>query len=299
MGLFTRMIVAALPLVPKPIVGYVAKPYVAGAKLEDAIASIRQLNKDRACATLDILGESVTDRAKALAFTAQYKGLFDTIAQEKLDSNVSVKPTMLGLNIDEAFCRENIESLAAAAKEHGNTLCIDMEDRSTTDFTLKLYKDLLAKYGSVTTVIQARMRRTLSDIGALPVEGASVRLCKGIYLEPREAAWTEYHTIRRAYVAALEKMLKQGVYAAIATHDEFLIQEALRLIDRYSVAPDMFEFQMLLGVQPELRKILLSLGHRLRVYVPYGTEWYAYSTRRLRENPDVAIHVMRAFFGLR
>ena len=299
MSLFTRMIVGMLPLVPKPIVGFVAKRYVAGVKLENAIDVIRQLDREGACATLDILGESVTDRGKAEWFTQQYIGLFETIKTHNLFSTVSVKPTMLGLNIDEGLCRTNLDLIAATAKAQGNTVCIDMEDRTTTDFTLSSYRELLARYGSVTTVLQARMHRTLSDIDSLPGDGASVRLCKGIYLEPRSVAWTEYHTIRRAYVSALEKLLSRGIFTGIATHDEYLVQEAFALLDHYRVPREKYEFQMLLGVDPGLRRLVIGLGHRLRVYVPFGKEWYAYSTRRLRENPDIGRHVVRAFFGLR
>ncbi len=299
MSLFTAIVVRTLPFVPRPIVGYVAKRYVAGARLEDAVRTIRELNAEGARATLDILGESVTAREKATEFTEGYIGLFDTIQREGLDATVSAKPTMLGLDIDPAFCLANLERIVLAAKAHGNTLCIDMENKDTTDVTLKMYKELLAKHGHVTCVLQAYMRRTLSDIAALPAEGASIRLCKGIYIEPRDVAWKDYETVRRNYVAALEKLLSQGVYVGIATHDEYLVHEAMALIDRHGLQREQYEFQMLLGVDPELRKIIIAHGHRLRVYVPFGHDWYAYSMRRLRENPAVATHIMRAFFGLR
>lgn len=299
MGLFTSMVVRTLPLVPRPIVGYVAKRYVAGVALEDAVRTIRALMAEGAMATLDILGESVTSREKAAEFTDGYINLFDTIQREGLNATVSAKPTMLGLSIGEDYCQSNLERIVLAAKGHGNSLCIDMEDRSTTDATLRMYKDLLAKHGHVSCVLQAYMRRTLSDVAGLPGEGAAIRLCKGIYIEPREAAWKDYQTVRRNYVAALDKLLRQGVYVGIATHDEYLVHEAMVLIDRYGLQREQYEFQMLLGVDPELRRIIVAGGHRLRVYVPFGKEWYAYSMRRLRENPQVSMHVMRAFFGLR
>lgn len=299
MGLFTSIVVHALPLVPKPVVGFVAKRYVAGAKLEDAVRTIRELKAEGAMATMDILGESVTDRAKATEFTEGYISLFDTIQREGLDATVSAKPTMLGLDIDPAFCFANLERIVLAAKGHGNALCIDMENKDTTEITLKMYKELLAKHGHVTCVLQAYMRRTLSDAGQLPEQGASIRLCKGIYIEPRDVAWKDYNTVRRNYVAALDKLISRGVYVGIATHDEYLVHEAMVLIDRYGLKRDQYEFQMLLGVDPELRKIIIAAGHRLRVYVPFGQEWHAYSMRRLRENPAVATHIMRAFFGLR
>lgn len=299
MGFMTSLIVRTLPLVPKPIVGYVAKRYVAGAALEDAVRTIRALMAEGAMATIDILGESVSSREKAAEFTEGYIGLFDAIQREGLDATVSAKPTMLGLGIDEAFCQANLERIVLAAKGHGNSLCIDMEDRTTTDATLRIYKELQARHGHVSCVLQAYMRRTLHDIAGLPAAGAAVRLCKGIYIEPRTAAWKDYQTVRRNFIAALDKLLRQGAYVGIATHDEYLVHEAMVLIDRYALQPEQYEFQMLLGVDPELRKIILSHGHRLRVYVPFGKEWYAYSMRRLRENPQVSLHIMRAFVGLR
>jgi proline dehydrogenase len=219
------------------------------------------------------------------------------IAREKLDSNVSVKPTLLGLKIDEGFCRDNIARIAETARQYGNFLRIDMEDKSTTDATLRIYRDLHARYGNVGCVLQAYMRRTLGDIDDLPEQGASVRLCKGIYIEPRQVAWKGYETVRANFVNALEKLIVRGVYVGIATHDEYLACAASALIDKHGLKRDQYEFQMLLGVDDELRRILLAAGHRLRVYIPYGRDWYPYSMRRLRENPEVARHVLRAFLA--
>jgi proline dehydrogenase len=174
---------------------------------------------------------------------------------------------------------------------------IDMEDASTTDATLRIYKDLHGRFGNVGVVLQAYMRRTLADIHALPKAGANVRICKGIYVERRAVAYKEYETVRLNYLHALEKLLVRGAYVGIATHDDHLICGALGLVDRHNVPRERYEFQMLLGVEPELRRILIAAGHRLRVYVPYGRDWYPYSTRRLRENPQVARHVLRAMLG--
>jgi proline dehydrogenase len=169
-----------------------------------------------------------------------------------------------------------------------------MEDHTTTDATLRIYRDLHARYGNVGVVLQAYMRRTLRDIDELPEQGASVRLCKGIYVEPREIAWKGYETVRANFVAALEKLIVRGVYPAIATHDEYLACQGVALVNKYGLPRDKYEFQMLLGVDDQLRRVLIAGGHRLRVYVPYGRDWYPYSMRRLRENPEVARHVMRA-----
>jgi proline dehydrogenase len=171
---------------------------------------------------------------------------------------------------------------------------IDMEDASTTDFTVALYRDLHARHGNVGLVLQAYMRRTLEDIDGLPESGANVRLCKGIYIEPRSVAYRAYETVRLNFLQALEKLVRRGVYVGIATHDEHLVCGALAILDRHEVPRERYEFQMLLGVERDLRRILIERGHRLRVYVPYGRDWYAYSVRRLRENPEVARHVLRA-----
>ena len=296
MSAFNRLLVTTLPLVPKPIVGRVASRYVAGETLEDAVRVIRKLNQEGAMATVDVLGEEVSEREKALAAVAENLRVYETIAREKLDANVSVKPTLLGLKIDEGFCRDNIGRLAEAAKAHGNFVRIDMEDKSTTDATLRIYRELQERYGNLGCVLQAYMRRTLRDIEELP-QGANVRLCKGIYVEPRRIAWKGYETVRHNYVQALDKLFTQGVYVGIATHDEYLTCAASALIDRHGLTRDQYEFQMLLGVDDELRRILLAAGHRLRVYVPYGRDWYPYSMRRLRENPEVARHVLRAFLA--
>ena len=229
----------------------------------------------------------------------EYIELFRAIEREKVDSNVSIKPTMIGLNIDEDFARDNVERIARTAHELGTFMRLDMEDNTCTDATLRIYEALQPKYGNLGVVFQSYMRRTLQDIANMPREKANVRLCKGIYIEPRPLAWKGYETVRHNFVAALEKMISRGVYAAIATHDEFLVCAALALIDRYGLDPSRYEFQMLLGVDEEMRRILIDRGHPLRVYVPYGKDWYAYSTRRLRENPEVAKHVIRQLFGLR
>jgi proline dehydrogenase len=172
-----------------------------------------------------------------------------------------------------------------------------MEDHTCTDATLRIYHQLQPKYGNLGVVFQSYMRRTLRDIEEMPATGGNVRLCKGIYIEPREIAWKGYETVRYNFVAALEKMISRDIYAAIATHDEYLVCAAVALLERHQVPHDRYEFQMLLGVDEQLRQILIDAGHRLRVYVPYGKDWYPYSTRRLRENPEMAIHVMRAMLG--
>lgn len=303
MSLFDRLVVATLPLVPKPVVGVVAKRYVAGETLDAAVETIRRLNSEGAMATVDLLGEEVTERSAATSAAEEYLRVLDAIVTHGLDCNISVKPTQLGLEIDEDFCRENYDRLVGYAHERGIFVRLDMEDRTTTDATLRIYRHLHEKYFDenaqdaapvVGPVFQAYMRRTLADIGDLPAKGANVRLCKGIYIEPREAAWKGYDVVRLNFVQALRKLFTRGVYVGIATHDEYLCCAAVGLIEELGVPRDRYEFQMLLGVDAPLRKILIDGGHRLRVYVPYGRDWYLYSVRRLRENPKIAGHVARA-----
>ncbi|HEX5758656.1 MAG TPA: proline dehydrogenase family protein [Thermoanaerobaculia bacterium] len=294
MTLFNRLLVGTLPLVPKAVVRRVASRYVAGETLDDALRVVRDLNGQGAMATIDVLGEEVKERGKALAAVEEYLRVFAAIERERLDSNVSIKLTLLGLKIDEAFCRDNVAVVAEAARSRGNFVRIDMEDSTCTDATLRIYRDLCDRCGNLGVVLQAYMRRTLADIDTLPEKGASVRLCKGIYVEPREIAWKGFETVRHNFVQALEKLIARGVYPAIATHDEYLACAAAALVARHGLPREGYEFQMLLGVDEQLRRILIGQGHRLRVYVPYGRDWYPYSMRRLRENPEIARHVLRA-----
>ncbi len=299
MSLFSRLVVITLPLVPKFVVGRVAARYVAGETRDEAFRTVRELNARGAMATLDVLGEEVTAREKAEAAVEEYIRLFEEIDRDQVDSNVSIKLTLLGLKIDQEFCRENVERIAEAAQRFGNFVRLDMEDHTCTDATLEIYHQLQPRFGNLGVVFQSYMRRTLSDIESLTEGSGNVRLCKGIYVEPRRIAWKGFESVRHNFIAALEKMITQGVYAAIATHDEFLVGAAIALLDKHQLPRDRYEFQMLLGVDEELREILLAGGHRLRVYVPYGKDWYPYSIRRLRENPEIARHVIRQFFGVR
>lgn len=297
MSLFSRLVVAAIPWVPKALAGKVARRYVAGSSVQQALATVSELNALGAMATLDVLGEEVFERAEAEAAVGQYMELLNAIEAAGVDANVSVKPSMLGLKIDEQYCLDNLDRIARAALEHDNFLRIDMEDRSCTDPTLRIYSELQSRYGNLGFVLQATLRRTLEDVASLVRPGVNIRLCKGIYIEPREVAWKGHETVRHNFVAALEKMLSLGAYVGIATHDEQLVCAACALIDHYQIERSAYEFQMLLGVDEELRDLLLAQGHRLRVYVPFGPDWYQYSMRRLRENPEVARHVVRATLG--
>ncbi len=296
-ALFDRFVVATLPLVPRPIVKRVASRYVAGDTLESALDTVRALAAEGAMGTLDVLGESVTHRDQTVATREQYLKTIDALAASGLPANVSVKPTAVGLAIDPALALENCTAICTRARQHGMFVRLDMEDSPYTESTVKLVLALKERF-DVGGVLQAYLRRSLDDLGRLLERNVNVRICKGIYVEPRTIAWKDRQTIIRNFSALVDKQLAGGAYAAIATHDEACVQLALATIDRLKVPRDRYEFQMLLGVDPVLRKSLLDAGHRLRVYVPYGRDWYAYSTRRLKENPSIARHVLRSMAGL-
>ncbi len=296
---FDQLIVWSLPLVPKPIVKFFSKIYIAGSTLEDGVAKVKELNAKGIMATMDLLGEFSTDEKICLQAADSYIEMLRTIDREKLDSNVSLKPTHMGLMISKEFCYQNIRRVVQEAQKLGNFVRIDMEDHPTTDATIEMYLKLKEEFGGqhVGTVIQAYLRRTIDDINHLIEHKANLRLCKGIYVEPREVAFKDMAIINESYKYNLDKLLSNGCYTGIATHDEKLIYHALTVIDRLKLKREDYEFQMLLGVQEELRDILVKAGHRLRVYVPFGKDWYGYSTRRLKENPRMAGYVFKRIFG--
>jgi proline dehydrogenase len=297
MSLFDTLVKYGMPFVPKPIVGRVARRYVAGDTLDDAVHTLKMINDEGAMGTVDVLGEEVSEPAKSTEAVEEYLRLLDRIDGEKIDANISVKPTMLGLKIDADLCVENVASIAGHAAGFENFVRIDMEDHTCTDDTIQLYRRIHALHPrSVGVVLQSYLHRTIADINDLLPLQPNIRVCKGIYREPREIAWKQFETIRANFVWAVEKLLTAGAYVGIATHDPYLVWAGMEIVDRLRLKPEQYEFQMLLGVDPELRKIILSNGHRLRVYVPYGRDWYPYSIRRLRENPTVAHHVVRAMF---
>ncbi len=301
MSLLDRAVGALLPAVPKPIVGVFSKRYIAGSSVSDAFRVVRELSREGAMATLDILGEYISSLDEAEKTTRAYVDLVRQIAAEKLpETKVSVKLSGLGLLLDEKRCLENMRLLVRSAAETGGFVRIDMEDAQCTDATLSIYRTLRAEWPRhVGVVLQARLRRTIDDVEALTAEPANFRICKGIYLEPRTIAFTDPELIRSSFTLALERMIERNAYVGIATHDERLVFEALRLVRKHGLTRDRYEFQMLLGVEEELRRILIASGHRLRVYVPYGEEWYEYSVRRLRESPQIAGHALRALLRRR
>ena len=292
MTLFDSAIVRVLPAVPRPVVKKLSRRYIAGSTLVEACSVVSGLNEEGKMATIDVLGEEITSREEATALLAEYEDVFETIEREGLDSNISVKLTGLGLNLDHEFCRENIAELVREAAKRSNFVRIDMEDSSTTTETLELYRELRGQgLDNVGVVLQGYMKRTLTDIAELADLRPNVRVCKGIYVEPAEIAYQEFETVRMNFVEAVGALLDAGGYVAVATHDDWVIGEALTLIDERGLAPEEYEFQMLLGVRPELGDELVREGHRLRIYVPFGRQWYEYSLRRLQENPKIAGYI--------
>lgn len=297
MLLVDRLITTTLSLVPKPLVRVASRPYIAGETVDDLIAAITNLNSLGFMTAAGMLGEFTEHRGEAETAVQTYLTVLSTIQERQLGSNIHVKPTHLGLKIDREFCYQNIRRLAQAARERSNFVRIDMEDSICTSDTLALHARLREEFDNVGTVIQAYLRRSINDARALAKLGGNVRLCKGVYIEPRAIAYRQRDIVQENFTWLLEELLNAGCYVGIATHDERLVWSALRIIDRLGFDPSRYEFQMLLGVEPALRRIITGSGHRLRVAVPFGTHWYPYSVRRLRRNPAIARHVLRAMLS--
>jgi proline dehydrogenase len=294
--LLDRTIVRLLPAVPKPVVQLFSSRYIAGSTMEDALRVVRRLNGEGKTATVAVLGEEITREFETRAIAQTYRDAFAAIERGRLDSNVSVKPSALGLDLSYDLCRENLESVLREAAKSGNFVRIDMEDSSTTSDTLRLYRELRGRgFDNVGVVLQAYLRRSLDDVRALADLAPNVRLCKGIYIEPSSIAFTDYDAVRANYVRCLDALLDAGAYVGVATHDEWLIGQALTRVKR--LQPSAYEFQMLLGVREQRASELVAAGHRLRVYVPFGEQWYEYSLRRLQENPAMAGTIARATVG--
>jgi proline dehydrogenase len=296
-GIVDKVVANSVPVIPRPLVRKIAGRYMAGEELDEAIATIRNLNREGCAATVDVLGESTKSERDAAEKLDQYKQVSDALDEHDLESGISVKLTGLGLALDEHLCRRNLKEVIAYAGERGRFVRVDMEDSPYTATTLELVLEMHERHGNTGAVIQAYMRRSLKDVMRLAEAGVSVRLCKGIYDEPREIAYKDFDTVRQNYVLLLEELFKGGVYVGAATHDEYLVWHALRLIHQMGLSRDRYEFQMLLGVDEELRRILVNVGHKVRVYVPFGKDWYEYSTRRLKENSKIARYVAKDVIG--
>jgi proline dehydrogenase len=297
-----RAIAATLPAVPRPVVRHFASRYIAGESLADALRVVRTLNERGICATIDVLGESVRRVDQAQRTAREYEDVMNSLADRRLEAGISVKLSAIGLEIDHEVAVRHLESVIRCAARHDRFVRIDMEESRLVDSTLAVYRGMRAAgHENVGVVIQSYLRRALADIRDLAPLAPSVRLVKGIYIEPRRIAYRDMVIVNRNYTLLLEELLAGEGHVGIATHDERLVWEALRLIDKLGVPGDRYEFQMLLGVDPELRDLLVDAGHRMRIYVPFGEAWYEYSVRRLQENPSiagyVAVDAARALLG--
>ena len=297
MSLLNKFVVTAMPLIPKAIVGRVARRYIAGTTLADGVQTVKRINQAGMMTTMDLLGEDVKDAREAQAVRDNILPILQAIHQNALNSNMSIKPTQLGLSIDKDLGLQNIRLILEEARKLGNFVRIDMEDAQTTDNTLEIYRKLRREgFSNTGVVIQAYLHRSESDVRSLVKEGANFRLCKGIYNESPSIAYKGRQEIRDNYLKLLQIILEGGSYVGIATHDDFLIDGAMTLIQKLGMKPTQYEFQMLLGVRETRRDVIVKAGHKLRVYVPYGEQWYAYSTRRLKENPAMAWYITKAIF---
>jgi proline dehydrogenase len=300
--MINRLIVGLLQYMPKNLVWIFSKRYIAGEKLADAVRVTKKFNTMGMKATMDLLGEFLTRAERVEYYKTEYIKLIEESVRQGLDNSFSVKPTMFGLLLDPAMCYQNIREILAKAASYGRFIRIDMEDAQCTSMEIDLYKKLLNEFpDSVGLVLQAYLKRTLDDLKDLAEFDRgrgkiNIRICKGIYNEPAEIAFKNKDEINRNYLIDLEYMLNQNIYAAIATHDKKLINGAYDLIGRDHLSKDRLEFQMLYGVTPDLRKTIVDKGFTMRVYVPYGKDWFNYSTRRLRENPSMIPHMIKALF---
>jgi len=293
-GLFNRTIAAAMPFVPRPLVWRFSRRYIAGVDLEDAYRTVGELNASDCSATIDVLGEDSTNPDEVRSAVDLYLKAIRDIHANTLRCGISVKLSELGLRFDVEGCRQAIRTLIASAADHDRFVRIDMEDSSVTSVTLDIYREMRREFENVGIVIQSCLRRSEQDIADLLEEAPTdVRLCKGIYIEPKAIAFVDPDEIRNSFNELLEQLLEGGARrVAIATHDPLLVEHAEAVIEKLGVDEDRYEFQMLLGVAGTLRRELVARGHPLRVYVPFGDRWYAYSMRRLRENPNIAGHVV-------
>ncbi len=294
MSWFNKAVSTFIDKVPPSTIAVFAKRYIAGDAIEDAINVTRKLNGEGAMATIDVLGEFVSTKEETEYYRDLAIKVLEEIDANKVNANLSLKLTQMGLKISKDLCIDNIEKILKRAKELGNFVRIDMEDSSCTTDTIEIYDSFRDEY-NVGTVLQAYMRRTIKDIDYLSDKPMNFRLCKGIYDEPRMIAYKDYDIVNDNYKYCLETLFKRKAYVGIATHDEILTFHAERLIREYGLKKDEYEFQMLLGVDEELRRIIIENGHRIRVYVPFGKDWLPYSIRRLKENPNIIKSAMKGY----
>ena len=300
--MFNKFIASILPYFPKKFIWIFSKSYISGETIDDAMRVSKDLNKNKTDVTLDVLGEFIKSLEEAEENKKEYLNLIDVTFKSGITGNFSVKPTFFGLLIDKEICYRHIREIVAKAASYNGFIRIDMEDSPCTDDEIDLFRRLQTEFrGNVGLVVQAYLKRTLNDIKGLSDLNSekhplNFRLCKGIYVESEKIAYKKYEEINQHYLEDLEYMLKNKIFVGIATHDKPLVDGAYKLLEKYNVPKTMYEFQMLYGVTPNLRQTIVNDGHSMRVYVPFGKKWFGYSTRRLKENPKMASHIIKAIF---
>lgn len=300
--MFNKFIASILPYFPKKFIWIFSKSYISGETVEDAMRVSKEFNRNKIKVTLDVLGEFIKTLEEAEENKKEYLNLIEVTFRSGIDGNFSLKPTSFGLLIDREVCYRYIREIVAKAASYNSFIRIDMEDSPCTDMEIELFRRLKKEFpGNVGLVVQAYLKRTLNDIKGLSDLNSvkyplNFRLCKGIYIEPEAIAYKKYEEVNQHFLEDLEYMLKNKIYVGIASHDKPLIEGAYNLIKKYNVPPNMYEFQMLYGVTPKLRESIVNEGHTMRVYVPFGVKWFGYSTRRLKENPKMASHIIKALF---
>ncbi len=300
--MINKMIAGILPYMPKKLVWIFSKKYIAGETIEDAIRVAKELNTEGIKVTIDLLGEYIKSLDEAKENKEAYFNIIDKFEENNIDGNYSLKPSSFGMLQDEEVCYQNIRDVVARAAKYNNFIRIDMEDSPYTEKAINVFRKLKKDFpDNVGLVMQAYLKRTAQDLeNMIDLKNShgslNFRLCKGIYVEPPEVAYKKYEEINESYINKLEYMFQNGIYPGIATHDKKLVDAAYGLIEKYNVSKEKYEFQMLYGVTPELRKSIVEKGHTMRVYIPFGKDWFGYSTRRLKENPKMASHIIKALF---
>jgi proline dehydrogenase len=300
--MLNKLISNMLPYMPKKLIWVFSKRYIAGETIEDGLLASQLLNQQNIEVTVDLLGEFINSLEEAESNKDMYLEIIERFTGERIKGNFSLKPTMFGLLIDREACYRYIREIVALAAFKKSFVRIDMEDSQCVDFEIELFRKLHQEFPfSVGLVLQAYLRRTMKDLHDFkdihsPSVPLNFRLCKGIYVEPETLAYKKYEEVRQHFLDDLEYMFQNGMYAGIATHDRYLVEQSYELIQKYKVPVDKYEFQMLYGVTPDLRGSIIEKGHRMRVYVPFGKQWFNYSKRRLKENPKMTQHIIKALF---
>ena len=296
--MINNLMASTIPLLPKWFVRFFSSPYVAGETIEKALGHVKNINNKGFSATIDILGEHVLDTNTSHVITADYCELYEKINQMSLDCNLSIKPTHLGLDLSFDTALKNFGTIINKAKENSNFLRLDMENSAQTDDTFKIYNYCKNQYAEVGIVFQAYLKRSIEDMGRLARHGFNARICKGIYKENSTIAYHDPDEIRNNYLSLVEIMIQKKAYACYATHDQYLIDRIIEIIKNRKLSNDQFEFQVLYGVPMSGRlEDMVHSGYKVREYVPFGSEWYEYSLRRLKENPDIAGYVIKNIFS--